>query len=111
MSSSKVQTLRDIICAESCCHSCNISLKKAPPEKVDKSSWEQLIGLYPYLVDCTTTASTQVSHSLREALLQYSDLLQPPASHSYQNGFIKSTPDGSSHNDVNDEISTTCNFV
>jgi len=63
-----------------------ISLKKAPPEKVDRSSWEQLIGLYPYLVDCTTTASTQVSHSLREALLQYCDLLQPPAVHTYPNG-------------------------
>lgn len=63
-----------------------ISLKKAPPEKVDRSSWEQLIALYPYLVDCTTTASTQVSHSLREALLQYCDLLQPPVVHAYPNG-------------------------
>ncbi|KAG8230381.1 hypothetical protein J437_LFUL014167 [Ladona fulva] len=45
---------------------------------VDRSAWEQLIGLYPYLVDCTATASPQVSNSLREALLQYSDLLQPP---------------------------------
>ncbi|XP_046407133.1 protein MON2 homolog isoform X3 [Ischnura elegans] len=55
-----------------------VSLKKAPSNKVDRSAWEQLIGLYPYLVDCTATASSQVSHSLREALLQYSDLLQPP---------------------------------
>lgn len=55
-----------------------ISLKKASPGKVAQSSWEQLIGLYPYLVDCTTTASAQVSQSLREALLQYCDLLQPP---------------------------------
>lgn len=45
---------------------------------VDRSSWEQLIGLYPHLVDCTTTASVQVTRSLREALLQYTDLLQPP---------------------------------
>ncbi|KAK7789330.1 hypothetical protein R5R35_012807 [Gryllus longicercus] len=61
-----------------------VSLKKASPGKVDRSSWEQLIGLYPYLVDCTTTASAQVSQSLREALLQYCDLLQPPLG--YPNG-------------------------
>lgn len=61
-----------------------ISLKKAPVGKVDRSSWEQLIGLYPFLVDCTTTSSTQVLSSLREALLQYSDLLQPPTR--YPNG-------------------------
>ncbi|XP_034257035.1 protein MON2 homolog [Thrips palmi] len=58
-----------------------MSLKKAHahPGKVDRLSWEQLIGLYPHLVNCTTTASAQVSRSLREALLQYRDLLQPPA--------------------------------
>ncbi|XP_066996963.1 protein MON2 homolog isoform X2 [Anabrus simplex] len=61
-----------------------ISLKKAPVGKVDRSSWEQLIGLYPYLVDCTTTTSAQVSRSLREALLQYCELLQPPTG--YPNG-------------------------
>ena len=56
-----------------------MSLKKANPGKVERLSWEQLIGLYPHLVDCTTTASAQVSRSLREALLQYRDLLRPPA--------------------------------
>ncbi|XP_076680403.1 mon2 homolog, regulator of endosome-to-Golgi trafficking isoform X1 [Andrena cerasifolii] len=56
-----------------------VSLKKAPPNKVEKSVWEQLIGLYPCLVECTiATASGQVSRSLREALLQYHDLLRPP---------------------------------
>lgn len=44
------------------------------------TAWEQLIGLYPYLVECTTTSSAEVSRSLREALLQYCDLLRPPAS-------------------------------
>lgn len=73
-------------------------MKKAPPSKgniivkskfhlsyfllfsylVNKPAWDQLIGLYPYLVDCTTTTSPEVSRSLREALLQYTDLLQPP---------------------------------
>ncbi|XP_046428999.1 protein MON2 homolog isoform X1 [Neodiprion fabricii] len=58
-----------------------VSLKKAPANKVDRSVWEQLIGLYPYLVECTVaTASGQVSRSLREALLQYHDLLRSPTS-------------------------------
>ncbi|KAI5732118.1 hypothetical protein M8J77_021836 [Diaphorina citri] len=54
-----------------------VSLKKAP-EKVNKSVWEQLISLYPFLVDCIATTSPQVSDSLRAALLQYRDLLKPP---------------------------------
>ncbi|XP_055644206.1 protein MON2 homolog [Toxorhynchites rutilus septentrionalis] len=57
-----------------------ISMKKAPPAKVGTTAWEQLIGLYPYLVECTTTSSAEVSRSLREALLQYCDLLRPPLS-------------------------------
>lgn len=55
-----------------------VSLKKSP-EKVNQSVWDQLIKLYPSLVDCTATTSAQVSDSLREALLQYCDLLKPPA--------------------------------
>ncbi|XP_030384078.1 protein MON2 homolog isoform X2 [Scaptodrosophila lebanonensis] len=55
-----------------------VSMKKAPSSKVNKPAWDQLIGLYPYLVDCTTTTSPEVSRSLREALLQYTDLLQAP---------------------------------
>uniref|UniRef100_A0A1B0CMD8 Protein MON2 homolog n=1 Tax=Lutzomyia longipalpis TaxID=7200 RepID=A0A1B0CMD8_LUTLO len=55
-----------------------VSMKKASSTKVGKTAWEQLIELYPYLVDCTTTSSAEVSRSLREALLQYSDLLQIP---------------------------------
>lgn len=47
---------------------------------VERSVWEQLIGLYPCLVECTVaTASNQVSRSLREALMQYHDLLRPPS--------------------------------
>ncbi|XP_017854970.1 protein MON2 homolog isoform X2 [Drosophila busckii] len=55
-----------------------VSMKKAPAAKVNKPAWDLLIGLYPYLVDCTTTTSPEVSRSLREALLQYTDLLQAP---------------------------------
>ncbi|EDW76180.1 uncharacterized protein Dwil_GK14801 [Drosophila willistoni] len=58
-----------------------VSMKKAPASKVNKPAWDQLIGLYPYLVDCTTTTSPEVSRSLREALLQYTDLLQAPRLH------------------------------
>jgi hypothetical protein len=47
---------------------------------VDKSAWEHLIGLYPYLVNCTSASSSaSVLLSLREALLQFTDLIQPPA--------------------------------
>ncbi|CAG9855474.1 unnamed protein product [Phyllotreta striolata] len=55
-----------------------LSMKKATAVKEDNKAWEQLISLYPYLVECTTTSSTQVSKPLREALLQFCDLLQPP---------------------------------
>nr|XP_018911594.1 PREDICTED: protein MON2 homolog isoform X1 [Bemisia tabaci] len=61
-----------------------VSLKKTP-EKVNRSVWDQLISLYPFLVDCMGTSSAQVSDSLRNALLQYHDLLQPPLS-SLSNG-------------------------
>ncbi|GFU23215.1 protein MON2 homolog [Nephila pilipes] len=54
------------------------SLKKADPEKVEWTVWEQLISLYPSLVDCTTSTSAQVCCSLREALHEYADLLEPP---------------------------------
>ncbi|ERL84532.1 hypothetical protein D910_01962, partial [Dendroctonus ponderosae] len=57
-----------------------ISMKKSSAVKDDNKAWEQLISLYPYLVECTTTTSTQVSRPLREALLQFCDLLQPPHS-------------------------------
>nr|XP_022914726.1 protein MON2 homolog isoform X1 [Onthophagus taurus] len=56
-----------------------ISMKKASIGKEDMASWEQLINIYPYLVECTTTTSPQVSRPLREALLQFCDLLQPPS--------------------------------
>ncbi|XP_075218459.1 mon2 homolog, regulator of endosome-to-Golgi trafficking isoform X2 [Lycorma delicatula] len=62
-----------------------VSLKKSP-EKVNSTVWDQLISLYPYLVDCTATTSAQVSESLREALIQYYDLLKPPTSASISNG-------------------------
>lgn len=64
-----------------------VSMKKATSVKEDNKAWEQLINLYPYLVECTTTSSTQVSRPLREALLQFCDLLQPP--HNRNNNVIR----------------------
>lgn len=54
------------------------SLKKAPPDSVDSGTWNQLINLYPHLVDCTTSTSAQVCRSLKEALHEYKDLLRTP---------------------------------
>lgn len=55
-----------------------VSMKKSNMIVREAEAWEQLIALYPYLVECTTTSSSQVSRPLREALLQFTDLLQPP---------------------------------
>ncbi len=48
-----------------------------PGQIVDRKTWQQAIDLYPYLVQCTETSSAQVGTSVKEALLQYHDLLQP----------------------------------
>lgn len=53
------------------------SMKKSPQAKVDKKTWQQVIALYPYLVQCTETNSPQIISSVKDALLQYQDLLQP----------------------------------
>lgn len=58
------------------------SLKKAPVESVEPEIWDLLIALYPHLVDCTTSNSIQVNRSLREVLLEYTDLLAPPSARS-----------------------------
>uniref|UniRef100_A0A336JYA7 Protein MON2 homolog n=1 Tax=Culicoides sonorensis TaxID=179676 RepID=A0A336JYA7_CULSO len=54
------------------------SLKKVQTDKVGLTAWNQLIAIYPYLVDCTTTSSAEVSRSLKEALKGFSDLIQAP---------------------------------
>ena len=55
------------------------SLKKSQTggRTVDKKTWQQVIALYPYLVQCTETTSPQISASVKDALLEYHDLLQP----------------------------------
>ncbi|XP_055376967.1 protein MON2 homolog [Condylostylus longicornis] len=57
------------------------SMKKSPPSKVNKTAWNQIIALYPFLVDCTVTTSQEVSRALRETLLQYAELLHTPKLH------------------------------
>ncbi|RWS29632.1 hypothetical protein B4U80_05162, partial [Leptotrombidium deliense] len=54
------------------------SLKKVPSETVEDGVWDQLISLYPHLVDCTLSNCAQVNRSLREVLHEYKDLLSPP---------------------------------
>lgn len=56
------------------------SLKKAPQNNVEAGVWQQAIQLYPALVECTTSASPQVTRALKDALHEYRDLLAPPTS-------------------------------
>lgn len=53
------------------------SMKKTAQPKVDQKTWMQVIALYPYLVQCTDTNSVQVSASVKDALLEFHDLLKP----------------------------------
>ena len=54
------------------------SMKRASTQKlVGKKTWNQIIGLYPYLVQFTETSSPQISSSVKDALLEYHELLQP----------------------------------
>ena len=53
---------------------------------VDCRIWDQVIELYPRLVECSVCNSTQVRRALREALQEYADLLRPPTHASTMNG-------------------------
>ncbi len=53
------------------------SMKRTTHLRVDKKTWQQVISLYPYLVQCTETNSMQVSSSVKDALMEYHSLLQP----------------------------------
>ena len=43
--------------------------------------WRQVIGLYPALVECTTSTSPQVCKALKGALSEYKELLSAPEGH------------------------------
>lgn len=47
--------------------------------------WQQVIQLYPALVECTTSSSPHLTRALKDALHEYRDLLTPPSAH-VQNG-------------------------
>ena len=53
------------------------SLKKGQSE-VDHRTWEQVISLYPLLIQATSIKENNVNTRLQEALHQYKELLQPP---------------------------------
>merc|ERR1719273_2061862 len=53
------------------------SMKKASHKTVSKKTWNQIIGLYPYLVQFTETTSPQISKAVKDALMEYHELLQP----------------------------------
>ena len=44
---------------------------------VDPGIWQHVARLYPALVQCVTCSSVEVRTALREALLQFSDLIHP----------------------------------
>jgi hypothetical protein len=52
---------------------------------VEAAVWQQVLQLYPFLVDCTTSSSPQVTRALKDALHEFHDLLTPPSAH-VQNG-------------------------
>jgi hypothetical protein len=53
------------------------SMKKAPTGTVNKKTWNQIIGLFPFLVQFTETNSPQIGTAVKDALLEYHALLQP----------------------------------
>ena len=53
------------------------SMKKASKPTVSQKTWNQIIGLYPYLVQFTETNSPQIGKAVKDALLEYHDLLKP----------------------------------
>uniref|UniRef100_A0A0K8RZE2 Protein MON2 homolog n=1 Tax=Crotalus horridus TaxID=35024 RepID=A0A0K8RZE2_CROHD len=61
------------------------SLKKTQPENVDDNTWAQVIALYPTLVECITSSSSEVCSALKEALVPFKDFMHPPVS-KVQNG-------------------------
>ena len=63
-------------------------MKKASKQTVSKKTWNQIIGLYPYLVQFTETNSPQIGKAVKDALLEYHDLLQPLLCPWFMNKFL-----------------------
>ncbi|PVD25080.1 hypothetical protein C0Q70_15578 [Pomacea canaliculata] len=75
---------RNCISTQSHQHSAAV-VEESTPNNVEASVWQQVILLYPALVECTTSPSPQVTRALKDALHEFRDLLAPPSSH-LQNG-------------------------
>jgi len=59
------------------------SLKKTietRPHIIDGTMWGEVISMYPIILECVTCSSNQVRQAIKEALLEYHDLLAPPPS-------------------------------
>lgn len=54
------------------------ALKKAPKESVQTSIWNQVIALYPCLVECSSSPCPQICASIKEVLHSYFTLLNVP---------------------------------
>ena len=45
---------------------------------VDETMWQEVIGMYPALLDCVTCNSNEVRYALKDALIEFRDLLSVP---------------------------------
>ncbi len=67
--------------APRCSPSLPLSLRSpycAFASKVQANVWNQVIGLYPCLVECSNSPSSQISSAVKDALHHYFSLLTPP---------------------------------
>ena len=65
--------------------------------------WEEVIAIYPTLLDCVTCNSADVRYALKDALKEFSDLLAVPRKDKSSNAPVNSTqPNESQQN--NSEI-------
>ena len=51
--------------------------------------WEEVIEIYPALLDCITCNSSDVRFALKDALKEFTDLLAVPKKPNIQNGTSK----------------------
>jgi hypothetical protein len=54
------------------------TLKKAPKDTVQIGVWNQVIALYPCLIECTSSPSPQICNAVKNTLHHYFSLLRSP---------------------------------
>eukprot|EP00112_Aurelia_sp_Birch-Aquarium-sp1_P020889 Seg549.9 transcript_id=Seg549.9/GoldUCD/mRNA.D3Y31 product="Protein MON2" protein_id=Seg549.9/GoldUCD/D3Y31 len=83
-----------------------VSLKRTyqtMPDAVDKSMWEEVVAIYPALLDCITCNSSDVRFTLKDALKEFTDLLAVPKQLHGQNGtskIVNSQPELKSNDEI-----------